>query len=80
MVPYHKDTVPLERLANLHALRSGRAKILVCTDLAARCVVCVTLIIVIVACFVCGSERESCAHDLEQFVSLESVELHENTC
>eukprot|EP00903_Cladosiphon_okamuranus_P009999 g9484.t1 len=36
VVPYHKDTVPLERLANLHALRSGRAKILVCTDLAAR--------------------------------------------
>lgn len=36
VVPYHKDTVPLERLANLHALRTGRAKILVCTDLAAR--------------------------------------------
>ncbi|CAN0306681.1 unnamed protein product, partial [Pylaiella littoralis] len=36
VVPYHKETVPLERLANLHALRSGRAKILVCTDLAAR--------------------------------------------
>eukprot|EP00752_Nemacystus_decipiens_P005690 g5150.t1 len=36
VVPYHKDTVPLERLANLHALRSGRARILVCTDLAAR--------------------------------------------
>ncbi|CAN0484044.1 unnamed protein product, partial [Laminaria digitata] len=36
VVPYHKETVPLERLENLHALRSGRANILVCTDLAAR--------------------------------------------
>ncbi|CAM9614354.1 unnamed protein product, partial [Sphacelaria rigidula] len=36
VVPYHKDIVPLERMQNLQALRSGRAKILVCTDLAAR--------------------------------------------
>lgn len=36
VVPYHKEIVPLERLANLQALRAGRANILVCTDLAAR--------------------------------------------
>lgn len=36
VVPYHKEVPPLERLENLKALRSGRANILVCTDLAAR--------------------------------------------
>lgn len=35
-VPYHKEVPPAERIANLQALKSGKAKILVCTDLAAR--------------------------------------------
>ncbi|CAM9515780.1 unnamed protein product, partial [Choristocarpus tenellus] len=36
VVAYHKDIVPYERMENLEALRKGSAKILVCTDLAAR--------------------------------------------
>ncbi|CAM9648918.1 unnamed protein product [Discosporangium mesarthrocarpum] len=36
VVAYHKNTAPMERLDNLAALRTGNAKILVCTDLAAR--------------------------------------------
>ncbi|CAM9393244.1 unnamed protein product [Ascophyllum nodosum] len=35
-VPYHKEVAPRDRLENLKALKSGSAKILVCTDLAAR--------------------------------------------